>query len=758
MKPTLRFVLFVVLVSFSSSSSQAQNQAAPATISGTLTDSSGAGVASAALTAEMLDSSAPETYRTVSGSDGRYTMTLPAGRVRLRIIQPSFTPREFTVSLAPGESKTLDVRLEIERLASSVVVTAQAEPLDAERSPAPATILSRAQLDERQAPALTDLLLFTPGVSLGRTGAEGGQASIFLSGGNSSYTKVLVDGTPVNEPGNAVDFSNFSLDNVDKVEIVRGAESALYGTDAVAGVIQVFTHRGTTHTPQLVLFGEGGGFSTGRGGARLSGLLGRFDYSAAAAYFQTDGQGPNNDFLNRTLSGNFGWRLNETHQLRLSLRNNTSDAGIPGQTLLLPPNLDQRNALHFSSANARWEFSTGPHWRHQLMGAESYNREHATNPAADFFDPGDPFCAPLAPTALPSFLCDFPYDATNKYNRASLNAQTSYLLPQVGVTAGYQYEVENANLSSLAGGHVRRNNQGGFLDARWLPLTRVTLSAGLRAEANDSFGTRVVPRIGLSLVPRFGSGLWGDTRVHLFYGQGIKEPRLDQSFGTDLCFPGNPSLRPERSRTWNVGVEQKLASDRLKLSGEYFQNRFYDIVSFAFCFPGGPCPIVPPLGCGFGFGTFFNTDLARARGTNVEVEARPARWLTLAASYAYDDTRVLQAPNAFDPALAPGNRLLRRPPHSGSIVLNAAFRRMNWNLAGYFSGARTDSDFLGLGLMRNPGYARFDLATSYDLGRGVSLYGRVTNLFDKDYQDALGYPALGRDFRLGMRYTLRGKD
>ncbi len=758
MKTTLCFVLTAVLFVFSSSPLQAQTHAAPATLSGALTDSSGAGVAGAKITAETLDSPAPETYRTVSGSDGGYTMTLPAGRVRLRITHVSFASREFALALATGEAKKLDVRLEIERLASSVVVTAQAEPLDAERSPAPATILSRTDLVQRQAAVLTDLLLFTPGVSLGRTGAEGGQASIFLSGGNSSFTKVLVDGTPVNEPGNAVDFSNFTLDNIDKVEIVRGAESALYGTDAVSGVIQVFTHRGTTRTPEMTLFAEGGGFSTGRGGAQLSGLLGRFDYSAAAAYFGTAGQGPNNDFLNRTLSGNFGWRFSDTQQVRISLRNNTSDAGIPGQTLLLPPNLDQRNALHFSSANARWEFSTGSHWRHQIMGAESYNREHATNLAADFFDPGDPFCAPLAPNAVPSFTCDFTYDSTNKYNRASLNAQSSYLLPQGGVTAGYQYEVENANLSALGGGHVRRNNQGGFLDARWLPLTRLTVSAGLRAEANESFGTRVVPRIGALLVPRFGNGFWGDTRVHVFYGQGIKEPRLDQSFGTDVCFPGNPSLHPERSRTWNVGVDQKLASDRVKVSGEYFQNRFYNIVSFTFCVPGGPCPIAPPPGCGFGFGTFFNTDLARARGTNVELEARPARWLTIAASYTYNDTRVLQAPNAFDPALATGNRLIRRPPHSGSIVLNAAFRRMNWNFAGYFTGARTDSDFLGLGLNRNPGYARFDLAASYDLGRGVSLYGRATNLFDKDYQDALGYPSLGRDFRLGMRYTLRGKD
>ena len=376
-----------------------------------------------------------------------------------------------------------------------------------------------------------------------------------------------MDGTPVNDPGSAMDFSNFTLDNIDKVEIVRGAESALYGTDAVSGVIQVFTHRGVTHTPELSLFAEGGRFSAGRGGAQLSGLLGRFDYSAAASYLETAGQGPNDAFLNRTLSGNFGWRFSDTNQFRFALRNNTSAAGIPGQTLLLPPNLDQRSALHSFSANARWEFSSGAHWHHEISGAESYAREHFSNPAADYFDPGDPFCAPLAPQAVSAFTCDFPYETRNQFNRASLNAQTSYLVPRGGVTAGYQYEVENASLKSrtppsafsvLGAG---RNNQGGFLDARWLPLARLTLSAGLRAEDNANFGTRVVPRAGVLFVPHLGSGFFGDTRLRTFYGQGIKEPRLDQSFGNDPCFPGNPELRPERSHTWDAGVEQKLLLD-----------------------------------------------------------------------------------------------------------------------------------------------------------------------------------------------------
>jgi vitamin B12 transporter len=272
-------------------------------------------------------------------------------------------------------------------------------------------------------------------------------------------------------------------------------------------------------------------------------------------------------------------------------------------------------------------------------------------------------------------------------------------------------------------------------------------------------------------VAHLGDGLWGDTRLRAFYGQGIKEPNFDQSFGTSPCYPGNPALRPEASRTWNAGIEQKLASSRLVLTADYFNDRFYDMVSFTFCpppTPGGPapaCPVTPPpvSECPTGFGSYFNTDLARARGANVEVETRVFRWLNVAANYTYDDSRVLVSPNATDPAELPGNRLLRRPLNSGSIMFNSSLRRMTCSLIGYFAGPRTDSDFLGLDytdpyLRHDPGYARFDLATSYDLRRGIVLYARVTNLFNKQYEDALGYPALGRDFRLGMKYTRRPKE
>ncbi|MBI3663534.1 MAG: TonB-dependent receptor [Acidobacteria bacterium] len=738
-----RSVLLVVLavLCFAWPSAFAQSAA---TLSGILTDPTGAAVTGAEVSAQLFAAGKTAPARATTDSTGRFTLPLPPGRylVRISATSNSFARVERELSLAAGDALEWSPRLELERLSATVVVSAQAEPVVVQSSSASVSILTRAEISERQALWLAPLLSTLPGFSLSRLGRDGGVTSLFLNGGNSNFTKVLMDGTPVNEPGGGADFSNFALDNVEKIEVVRGAESALFGSDAMTGVVQVFSRRGSSRRPALTLLAEGGKFATARGAAQLSGALGRFDYSAAASTFYTSGQERNDIFRNASLSANFGWRLRDNNSLRLSLRSAASDAGVPGQTLFTPANLDQHNGLKNFSANLSWDFDTSSRWRHRFSGTESYIRQLFANPTSDFCDPNPPF------------ICDFPFTVRNQFNRAGFAAQSSYVSPRDGLTFGYNVEIENGSLSNF---HARRNNQAGYLELRAQPWHRLSVNLGARAEANASFGARVIPRGGFALLLRAGRDFWGATRLRLSAGLGIKEPTLVQSFAKDPCFPGNPDLRPERSRSVIVGLDQALASDRVRVSAEYFDNRFHDIVSFTFCFPGGPCPIAPPPGCPFGYGTFFNTDLARARGANLSLETRPVRWLRIAGSYSFSPTRVLQAPNAFDPALQPGNRLFKRPVHSGSLVLNADFRRMNWNLAGTFVGRRTDSDFLGLGLTRNAGYAKVDVAASYDVGRGISAFGRVENLFDKKYQESLGYRAYRRAYRLGLRFHLGGE-
>jgi len=693
-----------------------------ATLTGTIIDPSGGAIAGARVSATGAgESPSAPVIQTVSDKDGRYSLTLTPGKYDVHVTQSSFESAKREISFAPNQNAEWNMRLELAVLSISVVVTAGAEPVATEYVTSPVNFLMEQDVEQRQEIWLAPMLASTPGAALSRLGALGGITTFFLDGGNSNFTKVLVDGTPVNEPGGDVEFSNMTTDDIAKVEIVHGASSALFGTDALSGVIQIFTDRGTTRIPELEVTAVGGNMSTMNGSAKLNGLLGAFDYSNYGSYFDSNGQGANDRFRNTTLGGNYGYKFSDFDTLRLSVHSISSDAGEPGQTALEPAYLGQSADQRDFFGNLAWDFSLSDHWQQHFAGTEAYIRQlYAEPPGPNIFD---------------------------QYNEAGFEEQTSYLYRQSAVSLGYQYLVENGVPD---GPHVRRNNQGGYIDTRNQLSRRWTVTAGARAEDNASFGTRVVPRAGVAYAPHFGNqdAFWGATRLHTSYGQGIKEPTFEQSFDADPCDPGNPNLAPERSTTFDAGVEQVLAGSRIRINVDYFHNLFYDIVSFS----GGP----PTSACPYGTGTFFNTDKARAYGANTSLEARPLRWLSVLAQYSYDDTRVLEAPNAYDPTLAPGNRLFLRPLNSAELIVNAAIRRMNWNLAGYYVGRTTDSDFLGLGYTYNPGYVRWDLAASLPIHHNLTAIGRVENIFDRHYQYAVGYPALGTTFRAGLKYIWGG--
>jgi outer membrane cobalamin receptor len=705
-----------------------------AVLFGRITDRTGA-----ALDAQVIAqpfSGGSNTIRTETRADGSYSLPLPPGAYRVTVTSPQMARVEQQFTLRDGQRREWSVRMELASLSSKVVVSAQAEPAPANTVAAPVTVITQQEISQLQAIWLAPLLTSAPGASMARLGPLGGITSFFLDGGNSDFTKFLVDGTPVNEPGGDIDLSNFDVTDIDKIEIVHGATSALFGSDAVDGVVQIFTHQGTTEQPLVSLLAEGGTFQTQREEADLSGIVGKFAYAPAISYFDSNGQGPNDRFRDTTLSGNFGWKFSDTDQLHLSVRDSDSDAGQPGQTLLEPPLLGQSGDLHDFSANLSWDFSAGSHWQNHLDGTESY-----------FYD----------------FIIDLPaFTETNELNRAGFEGQSTYLDGPLAVSLGYNYEVENGQ---VAGPDERRNNQGGYLETHYQFTRRLTAIAGVRAEDNASFGTRVVPRTGIAYVPHYGSsGFWDETRLRASWGLGIKEPDFVDSFENDPCFPGNPSLAPERSDTFNAGIDQDLARERVKFSETFFRNEYYDIVSFASCIPGAPCGFPIPSTCTpadeaaeGGYGTFFNTDAARAYGAETTIEAKPLPWLGILGHYTYDNTLVLKSPNAFDPTETPGNRLLLRPLNSANLILNVALRRMDWNVAGYFQGRETDSDFLGLGFTSNPGWFRLDVGTQFVAGAGFSVIAHVENLLDHHYQDAVGYPALGLNYLAGLKYTWGGK-
>ncbi len=704
----------------------AEGKATTISLYGTLADPSGAAVAGAHLTLHSDSQSAV----TTSDSAGQFRWdNLQAGHYRLRVTHPMFELLERDVLLSESSPLVeLRLTLRLEPLSQSVVVTADRLPTPTEAVSAPTTVISGEKLLERETLFVADALAETPGLAFTRTGGRGGQTTVFLRGGNSNFAKVLVDGVTINNPGGFIDLGTLTRDNIEKIEVVRAPESALFGSDAISGVIQVFTRRGASSQPRLELEAEGGKFALARGGANLSGLAGRLDYSIAASRIETEGQEPNSGFRDTALSANFGYRFSSDNQLRLTLRDSDGRVGVPGQTLLAPPNLTQFAANRQFSAGLSWDFRTGENWQHHLAGTEANLRRLNADP--------DGF---------------FPFRALDRINRVGFEYQTNYFLKGDTITFGYQFEDENAFLSDF---HAKRLNHGVYVQNRWQPVARLTITAGARLEVNDSYGTRGVPRVGIAYALRQGSArgdeFWGGTRIRFYYGLGIQEPDLLTSFGQDPCFPGNPNLRPERSRTFNVGVQQQVASGKYTVELDYFDNRFLDLISF------GALPAPP--GCEFGAGTFFNTDRSRALGGELVLRGRPNGWLSLEGHYSYLDSLVQEANSPFlDPQQQAGNRLLRRPLHSGALFLNATFRGMNWNLAGRFVGPRTDDDFRFLGIRRNPGYARWDLGLSYRLGRGTTLFSRLENLFDKKYQDVVGYPALRRNYRAGIRWAMGGK-
>jgi vitamin B12 transporter len=685
------------------------------TITGTLTDPSEAAIVGAVVIAQPLGASGAS-VRTESGPEGKFSLALNPGRYRVSIQHPSFTKEDQDFTLAAGEVRVWDIRLQLQTMSADVVVSASAEPATIENTAALVNIVTREQIDQRGEIWLTPLTQGIPGVSFSQLGPEGGSTTFFLDGGNSNYTKVLIDGVPVNQPGGLVDFSNFSLDGIDKIEVVHGATSVLYGSDAMTGVLQIFTHRGTTSQPVLELNADGGTFNTQHASGQLSGLLGAFDYSAGVAYFDSDGQGPDNFFRDTNLWGNFGWKFSDTDTLRLTLRNSSSDAGQPGQTALEPPVLGQGTGLHDFAAGLTWNFQTGD-WQHQLSGFESRDNSIDVGPFGTF---------------------------PSTFNRAGLNEQSSYLFPNGGVSVGYFFEVEN-------GGATSRHNQAGYAEVHYQLAHRLTVIAGGRIDGNGFYGVRAIPRVGAAYALRYGAGFWGSTRLRASYGLGIKEPEI-------LPQDCSPLLDPERSRTVDVGFDQFLASDRIRFSATAFFNRFQDIVSFASVTTNQNCPAFE--------GSFFNTDLARANGINSTIEAKPLHWLNITGNYTYDDSKVLKTTNPLnDPALAQGNRLFKRPLHSASLIANAHFHWANVNLAGYYVGRRADSDFdsvivgnvcTGFCITSDPSYVRWDAGTTVPVAKGISAIAQVQNLFDRKYQDAVGFPALGRNYRVGIHYVWGG--
>jgi len=681
---------------------------------------------------------------------------LKDGAYRVQVLAPGFAAKTLDTSVP--QSSALTVNLAIAAASELVVVTATRTPLPEQESGASVSTLENGQLQVMQPVAASDALRFLPGAVVNTVGQRGGQSSLFVRGGDSRYNKVIIDGVPVDDPGGIFDFGTVPLSGADRLEFLRGAQSTLYGSDAMTSVVQIFTRAGSSESPEVRFGADGGNFSTAHGYASLAGAADRFDYNLFGDQFNTQGSGINDDYSNSLEGANLGVRLSERATLRVRARHSDSRSGVQGEWKFdglppLAPDADARARQNNLLASAELTVTGSAHWQHRVTAFE-YN--HRT----------------LNEDTLPDRGCDVTvFDFTDCFfrdlahiNRAGLNYQGDYIPRDwAQTTLGYELEDENgffntaftstdANNNPIIATqftHGLRVNHALFAQQR-ISRGRLSVIAGLRYVHNDSFGDRAVPRVAVTCLALRGGHRLSGTRLRFSYAQGIKEPRFEESFGISGVFPSdpNPNLKPEENRAFETGFEQSLFGGAYALSAIYFNNQFRNQIEFT----------TNPKDFN---GEYVNVNRSMAHGVEVTLKGRLTKHWSLDSAYNYTSTQILEAPlctpqNFCDPLLAAGKPLIRRPRHSGSLLLSYFGSRWGANLAGSFVGRRPDSDFLGLGINHAPGYARLDLGGWYAIHPRVTAYVNIENALDKRYEEVVGYPALGINFRAGLRFRIGG--
>jgi vitamin B12 transporter len=291
------------------------------------------------------DTSTPAAIQTTS-PDGLVTFRgTESGTFRVRILTAGFAEQLTDVTASDSEVNT--VRLRLAPAAETVTVSATRTPVPTNAAGADVDILNAGQLEVMRPVAADDALHFLPGAVVAAAGQRGGLSSLFVRGGDSTYNKVIVDDVPVNDPGGTFDFGVLPLQGADRVEFVRGAQSTLYGSDAMTSVVQVFTRTGSTPVPEFRFGADGGNLGTANGYATLAGAYGRFDYNLFADQFNTMGQGPNDDYSNSLEGVNVGAKLTDWASLRVRARHSNSVTGVQGEwnfngDPILPPDAPGR--------------------------------------------------------------------------------------------------------------------------------------------------------------------------------------------------------------------------------------------------------------------------------------------------------------------------------------------------------------------------------------------------------------------------------
>ncbi|MGB8065960.1 MAG: TonB-dependent receptor [Candidatus Sulfotelmatobacter sp.] len=677
------------------------------------------------------------------------------GPYQVKVLAPGFAQETIEVST----QTELTVTLRLATASETVVVTATRTPVVAQAAGADVDTLTGGQLTTMQPIATNDAVRFLPGAIINTAGQHGGLSSLFVRGGESNYNKVIVDGVTINEPGGTFDFGTLSLAQGDRMEFVRGAQSTLYGSDAMTSVVQVSTRTGSTRVPELRFGADGGNFESANGYASLAGARGRFDYNIFGDQFNTDGVGVNDSYSDSLEGANVGARVNDSASVRFHFRHSNSHTGVPGEWSFngydplvpsnglsapfvpLQPNLYQWSQLNNLLGSVELTVAAPNGWQHRLSGFDYVYRYNEQNPG----DPArvDPFGDPI----------DYPSNEVDHINRGGCEYQGDYSeRTWAHTTFGYRLENENGFVGDVTYGpqnHGQRLNQDTYVQQE-LTLGRLGIIVGGRFVHDSAFGNTGVPRVALTWQALRGSEIFSGTRLRFSYATGFKEPRLEETFngipGDPYDIP-NPGLKPERVRAFEAGFQQNLfGGDKYELNGTYFNNLFRDQINYVTT--NNP-PKYP--------GEYVNVNQAFAQGAEILFRAKLRSTLLVNSAYTYTSSQYLNNPAPYDAIYDPGQPLLRRPKHSATAMISYLGNRWGANLGGSFVGRRADSDFDNFGIMHAAGYVRADFGGWYAILPRLTAYANVENALDRRYNEVVGYPALPINFRAGIRVRIGGE-
>ena len=687
-----------------------------------------------------------------TSAEGTATFPMPsAGTYQVQVLAPGFAAETVKVS----SQTELTVRLRLATTSETVVVSATRTPVPEQAAGADVETLSGAQLTTMQPVAANDAMRFLPGAVINTAGQHGGLSSLFVRGGESNYNKVIVDGVTVNEPGGTFDFGTLSLAQGDRMEFVRGAQSTLYGSDAMTSVVQVWTRAGSSRVPELRFAADGGNLGTASGHASLAGARGRYDYNVFGDQFNSNGSGVNDAYSDSLEGANVGATLSDSASLRVRFRHANSHTGLPGEwnfngyvplvpangpsepLVPLQPDPNDWSQLNNLLGSVELTVAVPSGWQHRFSGFDYLYRYNELNLNGDA-QRTDPFGDPI----------DFASHEVDHINRAGFEYQGDYSEgSRAHTTFGYRIENENGFVGDIdfpPQTHGQRLNNDVYLQQQ-LTLGRLSVIAGGRFVHDSAFGNTGLPRVALSLQALRGGEIFSGTRLRFSYATGFKEPRLEETFAGPPYTRPNLGLKPERSRSFEAGLLQDFFRGRVALNATYFNNLFHEQINYV---------TVDPVNF---IGEYVNVNEAFAQGAEVTIEAKLRPRLLLNTAYTYTSSQYLDNPAPFDAVYDPGQPLLRRPKHSGTLLLSYLGSRWGANVGGSFVGRRADSDFYGFGIDHAAGYVRADLGGWYAVRPRVTAYVNVENALDRRYNEVVGYPALPINFRAGLRLRIGGE-